>query len=328
MPEAADQPAASPKPARSLTGFYVALGVVVALGFFGLWFWRAYTVWWFDADEARRRQAQAAAKLGVPVEIAVDLPPSASGFGAASGGGVKLELVLIPAGRFRMGSPAKENTRSGRDETQHWVAITRSFYMGKHEVTQEVWEKLMGTNPSYFKGAKNPVEMVSWDASQEFLKKLNALPHPVPLPPGEGERVRGRFRLPTEAEWEWACRAGTRTRFCSGDVDEALVDYAWFGANSGGATHPVGTRKPNAWGLFDMHGNVHEWCGDWYDKGYNAQGAWRNPTGPATGSDRVSRGGYWDDAPWGCRSSYRLKVGPADRYRLIGFRVVAVPVGH
>jgi len=297
------QPAPA-QPGRSLTGFYVAVCVVIALGLFGAWFWQAWTVWWFDADEARRRQVEAAARLGVPVEKVVDL-----------GDGVKLELVLVPGGRFRMGSPAKEKDREG-NEAQHWVVITRPFYVGKYEVTQEVWEKVMGANPSMFKAAKNPVEMVTWEDCQEFLKKLNGL-----------GKEQGQFRLPTEAEWEWACRAGTRTRFCFGDADGVLADYAWFDANSGGTTHPVGTKKPNAWGLFDMHGNVWEWCGDWYGEDYYAKSPRYDPTGPATGSERALRGGAWIIFPAYCRSSDRGGSTPANWVHNLGFRVVVVPAG-
>jgi formylglycine-generating enzyme required for sulfatase activity len=293
-----------PRPGRSLTGFYVAVCVVTVLGLFGAWFWRTWNVWWFDADEAKRRQVEAAARLGVPVEKAVDL-----------GDGVALELVLVPAGRFRMGSPAKEARRDD-DEAQHWVRVTKPFYMGKCEVTQEQWAKVMGTDPSHFKGAKNPVEHVSWDDSQEFLKKLNGL-----------GKEPGQFRLPTEAEWEWACRAGTRTRFCSGDADGALAEYAWSDAN-GNSTRPAGTRKPNAWGLFDMHGNVWEWCGDWYGA-YG--GGWmpkQDPAGPATGWGRVLRGGSWGADPGTCRSAIRVKNVPASGSEyFFGFRVVAVPAG-
>jgi len=311
--EPADQPAPA-KPGRSLTGFYVAICVLLALGLLGAWMWVAWNRWWFDAGEAQRRQAQAARQLGLPVEKVVDL-----------GDGVKLELVLIPAGRFRMG------VQAGEDDDQktgyQWVRITKSFQMGKYEVTQEQWEKVMGTNPSNFKGAKNPVENVSWDDCQEFLKKLNALPHPNPLPPGEGARVRDLFRLPTEAEWEWACRAGTRTRFCFGDEESGLADYGWYDGNSGGTTHPVGTRKPNAWGLFDCHGNVWEWCADWY--GYDCYTRWPkdDPTGPATGSDRVLRGGPWDFNPGFCRSSGRDRSILAGRIGNLGFRAVVVPAG-
>ena len=297
------QEKASPGPGRSLTGFYVAVCIVIALGLVGAWFWQTWTVWWFDADEAKRRQVEAARQLSLPVEKSVDL-----------GDGVNLELVLVPAGRFRMGSPAKEKDRED-NEAQHWVVITRPFYIGKYEVTQEVWEKVMGTNPSWFKGAKNPVECVSWDDCQDFLKKLNA-----------SGKAQGTFRLPTEAEWEYACRAGTKSRFCSGDADGALADYAWYGANSGG-THPVGTRKPNAWGLFDCHGNVWEWCADWY--GYDCYTRWPkdDPTGPATGSDRVLRGGPWDFNPGFCRSSGRDRSILAGRIGNLGFRAVVVPAG-
>ena len=296
MPEPADQP---PRPRRGLTGFYAAMGVLVALGLLGAWLWTAWNNWWFDAGEARRRQAQAAAQLGLPVEKAVDL-----------GGGVEIELVLVPAGRFRMGVQAGEN--DDLNVGRQWALITRPCYIGKYEVTQEQWEKVMGTNPSSFKGPKLPVECVSWDDCQEFLNKLNGL-----------GKDPGRFRLPTEAEWEWACRAGTRTRFCSGDDEGALAEYAWYGANSGAATHPAGTRKPNAWGLHDCHGNVWEWCGDWYD-GY-AQG-WRprtDPTGPPSGAGRVLRGGSWFLNARLCRSSCRPRGSPISRYYDIGLRVAA-----
>jgi formylglycine-generating enzyme required for sulfatase activity len=275
------------------------MGVLVALGLLGAWLWTAWNNWWFDAGEARRRQAQAAAQLGLPVEKAVDL-----------GGGVEIGLVLVPAGRFRMGVQAGESDDLGIG--RQWALIARPYYIGKYEVTQEQWQKVMGTNPSSFKGPKLPVECVSWDDCQEFLNKLNGL-----------GKDPGRFRLPTEAEWEWewACRAGTRTRFCSGDDEGALAEYAWYGANSGGTTHPAGTRKPNAWGLHDCHGNVWEWCGDWYD-GY-AQG-WRprtDPMGPPSGAGRVLRGGSWDYLAGYCRSSFRGSDFPDCRNDYVGFRV-------
>jgi formylglycine-generating enzyme required for sulfatase activity len=194
------------------------------------------------------------------------------------------------------------------------VILTRPFYIGKYEVTQEQWEKVMGENYSHFEGAKNPVEMVCWDDCQEFLKKLNDM-----------GKEQGEFRLPTEAEWEWACRAGTKTRFCSDDADATLADYGWFDANSGETTHPVGKKRSNAWGLYDMHGNVWEWCGDWYAayaKGWRPQ---VDPTGPATGSDRVLRGGSWDYLPRDCRSSNRDMSPPSYGSSCFnGFRVVAV----
>jgi len=302
------EPAVNPDHGRSLTGFYVAIGILLALGLLGAWMWVAWNRWWFDAGEAQRRQAEAAARLGLPVEKVVDL-----------GGGVKLELVLIPAGRFRMGSQA------GQDDPQRvghqWVLITKPFYIGKYEVTQEVWQKVMGTNPSVDRGAKNPVEEVSWDDCQEFLKKLNALPHPHPSPFGRGSKGEGLFRLPTEAEWEWACRAGTKTRFCFGDEESGLADYGWYDGNSGSTMHPVGAKKPNAWGLYDCHGNVWEWCGDWCDE--YSHGWWpkADPTGPPTGAGRVSRGGSWGSNAVACRSAVRYCCHPS--YRLyVGFRLV------
>jgi formylglycine-generating enzyme required for sulfatase activity len=301
--EAAPESAA--KPARSLIGFYVALGVVVALGLFGGWFWKTWTVWWFDADEAKRRQAAAAAKLGVPVEKSVDL-----------GDGVKLELVLIPSGRFRMGSPASEKGREARkdDEKQHWVVITRPFYIGKREVSQEVWDKVMGSDGTWNSGPKHPVEGVSWEECHDFLKKLNAV---------KGEAAV--FCLPTEAQWEWACRAGTWTRFCSGDEESTLGDYGWYDANAMGWSQPAGTRKPNAWDLFDMHGNVWEWCEDWYGEDYYVKSPRYDPTGPVTGPGRVLRGGAYGLSAGSCRSALRFEWGRKRNFVVIGvgFRVAA-----
>jgi formylglycine-generating enzyme required for sulfatase activity len=298
----AEQPMDAPpaKAGRSLTGFYVAICILLALVLLGAWIWTLIPKWPFDAEEAKRRQREASARLGLPVEKTVDL-----------GDGVVIELVLIPAGPFDMGSPDNEVGRFGSMEGPvHRVRITRAFYMGKHEVTQEVWEKVMGTNPSNFKGAKNPVENVSWDDCQDFLKKLNAL-----------AKAQGNFRLPTEAQWEYACRAGTKTRFCSGDADAGLTDYAWFGANSGGTTHPVGEKKPNAWGLHDMHGNVWEWCADWWEQDYYGKSPRDDPTGPVTGAGRVLRGGSWDDGARYCRSASRFIINPGDRFDGLGFRV-------
>ncbi len=168
-----------------------------------------------------------------PKELAVDL-----------GGGVKLEMVLIPAGEFMMGSRAADKGTSNGEKPQHRVRITKPFYLGKYPVTQEQWQAVMGDNPSHFKVPKNPVEEVSWDDCLQFLRRVN-------------EKVGGgKFRFPTEAQWEYACRAGSTTHYCFGDEDSGLSEYAWYAANSGGTPHPVGEKKPNAWGLYDMHGNI------------------------------------------------------------------------
>jgi predicted Zn finger-like uncharacterized protein len=243
------------------------------------------------------------------------------------GNGVKLEMVLIPAGEFLMGSPDSNMEAANDEKPQHRVRITKPFYLGKYPVTQEQWEAVMGNKPSNFHGPKNPVEQVSWDDCQQFLKKLNdRFPHPGPLPtmlrtvPGEGE-----FRLPTEAQWECACRAGSTTRYCFGDDESGLGEYAWYSVNSGQTTHQAGEKKPNAWGLYDMHGNVWEWCADCYDGGYYAHSPTDDPTGPATGSLRVSRGGSWRYPARRCRSWHRLMHNPGYRRYDLGLRVSRVP---
>ena len=227
------------------------------------------------------------------------------------GRGVKLEMVLIPAGEFLMGSPDADKNAYDWEKPQHRVRITKPFFLGKYPVTQEQWEAVMGGNPSHFKGPQNPVERVSWDDCQEFLEKSNSLP-------SKG----GEFQLPTEAQWEYACRAGSKTRCCFGDNESGLGEYAWYDKNSGKKTHPVGEKKPNAWGLYDMHGNVWEWCADWFD-GYDAKAA-DDPAGPRTGSNRVGRGGSWDAPAGRCVSAYRYDRRPGNRYSYLGLRLSRV----
>ena len=257
---------------------------------------QVYKKWPFDPAEAKRRQEETAAALGVPVEKHVDL-----------GGGVKLTLVLIPAGEFDMGSPEGEEERYS-DEVLHRVRITRPFYIGKYPVTQEQWQAVTGGNPSYFKGAENPVEQVSWHDCQGFTEELNY------------RLGSGRFALPTEAHWEYACRAGSHMRFCFGRSSSNLGNYAWYEDNSGGKTHPVGQKRPNAWGLYDVHGNVWEWCADWYGE-YPTSDA-EDPRGPSSGDNRVLRGGSWRHVPLYLRSASRLAREPSDSYHLLGVRVV------
>ncbi|MGD0089134.1 MAG: formylglycine-generating enzyme family protein [Planctomycetota bacterium] len=226
------------------------------------------------------------------------------------GNGVALELVLIPAGKFVMGSPAEEKYHSD-DETQHEVTISNPFYMGKYEVTQEQYEEVMGSNPSQFKGPKNPVETGSWNEAQEFCKKL-------------GAKTSKTIKLPTEAQWEYACRAGSTTAYCFGEGENGLADYAWYDGNSGRRTHPVGEKKPNSWGLYDMHGNVWEWCQDWYGHKYYAESPKADPLGPAKGAEHVLRGGSWDYDPVICRSAYRRGYAPIPRTLIGGLRVVVL----
>jgi len=209
------------------------------------------------------------------------------------GNGIKLEMILIPAGEFIMGSPESDKEAIASEKPQHRVRITKPFYLGKFLVTQEQWAAVMGNNPSSFKGPKNPVETVTWNDCQKFLEKLNA----------KIGTQRGKFVLPTEAQWEYACRAGSTTGYCFGDNESGLGEYAWYQLNSGDNMHPVGEKKPNAWGLYDMHGNAWEWCQDWHDGGYYAESPTDDPPGPATGSAHVFRGGCIYEQAWNCRSA-------------------------
>ena len=235
----------------------------------------------------------------------MELPESAESIG--------MEFELIPAGTFIMG-----DARVDKDWTPHEVILTTSFKMGVHEVTQAQYEQVMGVNPSHFKGANNPVEKVSWNDAVEFCRKLSELP---------SEKAAGHvYRLPTEAEWEYACCAGAAMRYRFGGSPSGISDYAWYEKNSGETTHPVGRKKPNAWGFYDMCGNVWEWCQDFH--GPYPTGSVTDPRGPASGRFRVSRGNGW-------YSPEKIFVGPGDRSNCdptlrddgSGFRVVLNPSG-
>jgi formylglycine-generating enzyme required for sulfatase activity len=217
------------------------------------------------------------------------------------GGGEELELVWIEPGTFMMGNPEGERDLNN-EEVPHQVTLTKGFWMGKYEVIQGQWERVMGSNPSRYKGILNPVEKVSWDDCQIFIEKLNR------LVPGGG------FRLPTEAEWEYACRAGTEGPY-AGNLEE----MAWCGDNCGPTTHPVGLKKPNGWELYDMHGNVGEWCEDKY--GSYVIGPQTDPKGEASWSSRVGRGGGWNNVASSCRSAFRFRLHRSSRYSDIGFRL-------
>jgi len=217
---------------------------------------------------------------------------------------VKLEMVLVPVGKFKMGLPASEKERSD-NELQHEVTLTKPFYMGKYEVTQEQWESVMGNNPSKrTKGAKLPVTDVSWIDCQEFIKKLN-------------KKTDGGYRLPTDAEWEFACRAGTSTAYSFGDkITPKEANYSGSKIDKPVA---VGSYKANAFGLYDLHGNVWEWCEDWYAD-CTAE-AVTDPKGPATGEYRVLRGGSFGYDGSCARSSSRLYDSPTNRCDVGGFRL-------
>jgi formylglycine-generating enzyme required for sulfatase activity len=218
---------------------------------------------------------------------------------------LRFEFVRIAPGEFDMGCSPGDSDCSSDEKPQHQVRISKGFEIGKYLVTQAMWESVMGSNPSHFKGADRPVENVSWNDVQEFLQRLNT-------------RNDGyRYRLPTEAEWEYAARAGSK----SARYGE-LNAVAWYDDNSGKETHPEGQKQPNAWGLYDMLGNVWEWVQDWYSGSYYQQSPGTDPQGPSSGSSRVLRGGSWDYIDWLVRASYRLYVEPGNRYNNFGFRCV------
>jgi formylglycine-generating enzyme required for sulfatase activity len=228
------------------------------------------------------------------------------------GGGVTMELVRIPDGSFMMGTDSTDYQWLEYSRPVHSVTISRDFYIGRYEVTQAQWEAVMGDHPSYFDGCDDcPVEVVSWEDAVDFCDTLSAM-------------TGYDIRLPTEAEWEYSCRAGTTTEYSFGDDESDLGDYAWYDNNSGSQTHDVGGKLPNPWGLYDMHGNVWEWCEDvWHDdySGVPSDGsAW------TTGGDsslRVVRGGAWSSYDFNLRSANRVGSRPDTRYNGSGFRVAA-----
>ena len=220
--------------------------------------------------------------------------------------GVSFEMVCVEGGTFHMGATSEQEDDADSDEKPVHSVTLSSYYIGKTEVTQALWQAVMGSNPSYFKGSALPVESVSWDDCQEFIQKLN--------------RLTGRnFRLPTEAEWEFACRGGNNSRGYKYSGSNDIDNVAWYWDNSGGKTHPVGTKAPNELGIYDMSGNVWEWCSDWYAD-YTSYSQ-TDPTGPQSGSGRVRRGGGWGYCARDCRSSNRDGRIPTYRIIHLGLRL-------
>ena len=251
---------------------------------------------------------------------------------------INLEMIKCPAGKFMMGSPKEEYSKAKNDihkyhkkvfgfeynEKLHLVNITKPFYIGKYEVTQKQYSSLTGKNPSRFQNDNKPVEKVTHDEAKAFCDQLNSKYSNL-IPKGY------KFALPTEAQWEYACRAGTKTAL---NNDKDLTDYnktcqnlneiAWNMYNCGKSTSDVGKKKPNSWGIYDMHGNVWEWCNDWYGEYPDKEVI--DPIGPASGKDKVNRGGSCGDGPSRCRSASRDFCNPKMSGCLLGFRVALVPI--
>ena len=221
--------------------------------------------------------------------------------------GISIEMVKVEAGTFMMGATSEMKDPYDDQKPVHQVTLTNDYYMGKYEVPQALWEAVMGSNPSYFKGDNLPVEKVSWNDCQEFISKLNSL-------------TGRKFRLPTEAEWEYAARGGKKSRGYQYSGNSNITDVAWYDGNSGSKTHPVGTKQANELGIYDMSGNVYEWCSDWY--GSYSSSSQTNPTGADSGSSRVLyRGGSWLGSARYCRLSYRGRITPVNRLINLGLRL-------
>jgi formylglycine-generating enzyme required for sulfatase activity len=217
------------------------------------------------------------------------------------------EMVSVEGGTFWMGcSSEQQGSCSGDESPLHSVTVS-NFRIAKYEVTQALWKSIMGNNPSNFIGDNLPVENVSWDEAQEFISRLNAA-------------TGKQYRLPTEAEWEYAARGGNQSKGYKYSGSDSIEQVAWFESNSGSNTHPVGTKQPNELGIYDMSGNVWEWCYDWF--GTYPASAQRDPMGASSGSYRVFRGGSWYCSAAGCRVAIRSYISPGNRYYFLGFRLV------
>jgi eukaryotic-like serine/threonine-protein kinase len=282
--------------------------------------WLAVADWLEEHDQPQRAELVRLTHAGgdevrIRELLAAGVEPCLATVTVGLGHGADMKFAFIPPGTFVMGSPPNEPERDD-DEVQHRVTLTKGYFLGIYPVTQAQWQAVMGTNPSEFKGGDLPVENVSWDDCGQFCEKL-------------GEKTGKRFRLPTEAEWEYACRAGTTTPFSFGET--ISTDQANYNGNSTYGNGKEGEYRKtstavskfsaNAWGMHDMHGNVWEWCQDWYDDNYYRTSDNKDPQGPPSGTSRVLRGGSWYGLPECCRAAARDWFGPGARDDYCGFRV-------
>jgi formylglycine-generating enzyme required for sulfatase activity len=275
-----------------------------------------------------RKTSNDTAKTADANSIAPNVQPTAGADTNQTGTDFKVEMVQIAGGRFTMGD------KNEVDAPPHEVDVS-AFSIDKHLVTQEQYQKVMGTNPSRWKGDKNPVEQVRWSDAVTFCNKRSELEGLQPcydLKTWKCVFDANGYRLPTEAEWEYACRAGTVTPYFFGDNPSKLGDYAWFDKNSGGHPRAVGQKKPNPWGLYDMCGNLWEWCNDFYKVDYYEDAPRQDPRGPDEGKNKVVRGGAWRFSAEDCRHGYRYNENPgyADvcfGYDIYGFRCVRKATG-
>ena len=268
-------------------------------------------------------------RLAVPIAQTPSVPSKTTAPGRPAAASVSrptdITMVAIPGGSFRMG-----DIQGGGDSDErpvHTVTVS-SFEISIYEITQEQYESVMGLNPSRFSGTNLPVEQVSWYDAVKYCNRLSdaaGIDRCYNESTWECDLSKNRFRLPTEAEWEYACRAGTETKYYTGNSVSDLVRAGWYYSNSGSKTHTVGQKTANAFGLCDMHGNVWEWCNDWYASDYYKSSPSADPTGPSSGSLRVARGGGWGNFARHCRSASRSGYGPTSARSSIGFRVALRP---
>ena len=235
-----------------------------------------------------------------------DVPGTTAGAQTFTVNGVSFKMVAVEGGTFTMGATSEQGSDASSIESPTHKVTLSSYSIGETEVTQELWKAVMGSNPSSFSGNQNPVEYVSWDECQSFITKLNQL-------------TGQKFRLPTEAEWEYAARGGNKSKGYKYAGSNTIGDVAWYTSNSSSKTHPVKQKAANELGLYDMSGNVYEWCQDWY--GSYSSSAQTNPTGASSGSYRVSRGGSWLNSAQSCRVSYRFNCMPSASGHVIGLRL-------